>query len=139
LTAEELDTRLRRGSDHLIVDMPWGHLEWYVSAEIGNSETMTVGKCYIDVGEANDRHYHPNCDEVLTVLRGQIIHSWNDEERLMDVGDVISIPQGVVHNARNVGDVVAELAISFSSAYRSTCDELLARAAERTIEAAAEN
>lgn len=138
MTAEDLDARLRRKSDHVTVPMPWGHLEWCVSAEIGNSETMTVGKCFIDVGEANGRHYHPNCDEILTVLRGQIIHSWNDDERLMGVGDVISIPQGVVHNARNVGTVVAELAISFSSAYRKTCDELAEEPSERTTEPAAE-
>jgi quercetin dioxygenase-like cupin family protein len=138
LKTEDLDTRLQRSSDHVVVNMPWGRLEWYVSAEIGNSETMTVGKCLVDVGQENGRHYHPNCDEVLTVLRGRIIHSWNDEERVMDVGDVISIPQGVVHNARNIGNVVAELAISFSSAYRRTCDELVGEPSEHTVEAVAE-
>jgi quercetin dioxygenase-like cupin family protein len=40
----------------------------------------------------------------------------------MNVGDVVSIPAGVVHNARNIGDGPAELAISFSSAYRETVD-----------------
>jgi quercetin dioxygenase-like cupin family protein len=124
VTAHKIDTRLRREGDHVIVEMPWGHLEWYVSAEIGNSDTMTVGKCCIQVGQANGRHYHPNCDEILTVLKGRIIHSWNDEEREMTVGDVISIPQGVVHNARNTGNEIAELAISFSSAHRLSRDEL---------------
>ncbi|MFC5833485.1 cupin domain-containing protein [Nonomuraea insulae] len=121
--AVNIDSRLGRSADHVIVPMPWGRLEWRVSAEIGNSATMTVGTCFIDVGMANGRHFHPNCDEVLTVVRGQIVHSWNGEERVMNVGDVISIPQGVVHNARNTGDTVAELAICFSSAYRTTCDE----------------
>lgn len=138
-TVEDFEKNLRRRSEHILVDMPWGRLEWYASAEIGNSETMTVGKCHIDVGQQNGRHYHPNCDEILTVLRGEIIHSWNDEEQRMSAGDVISIPQGVVHNARNVGNVAAELAICFSSAHRGTLDEQtatapLARSSERALE-----
>lgn len=103
--------------------MDWGHLEWYVSAEIGNSETMTVGKCVLNPGQANGRHLHPNCDEILQVLKGKVIHTWNGEEFEMNEGDVVSIPSGVIHNARNIGDGVAELAISFSSAYRTTEDE----------------
>ena len=125
---EDFEQNLRRRSEHVLVDMPWGRLEWYASAEIGNSDTMTVGRCHIDVGQQNGRHYHPNCDEILTVLRGEIIHSWNDEEKRMGAGDVISIPQGVVHNARNVGNVAAELAICFSSAHRGTLDEETAAA-----------
>lgn len=115
-----ISDRLRTADQHTIEPQPWGRLEWYVSAEIGNSETMTLGKCVLDEGQANGRHWHPNCDEVLTVIKGSIIHSWNDEEFPMEVGDVISIPQGVVHNARNVGEGQAELGITFSSAYRTT-------------------
>lgn len=111
---------LKTKSEHKIEPQTWGRLEWYVSAEIGNSETMTVGKCVISPGQANGRHWHPNCDEILTVLKGKIIHSWDDEEFEMNEGDVISIPTGVVHNARNVGDTDAELSISFSSAYRKS-------------------
>lgn len=79
---------------------------------------MTVGRCLIEPGKRNGRHYHPNCDETLSVLTGKIVHSWNDAEIAMSAGDVISIPSGVIHNARNVGDEMCELAISFSSADR---------------------
>jgi quercetin dioxygenase-like cupin family protein len=102
--------------------MAWGHLEWSVSARIGNSETMTIGTCFIDAGNQNGRHYHPNCDEVLRVVRGRIIQSLDGIEVEMNEGDVVSIPSGVVHNARNIGAEEAELAISFSSAYRETVD-----------------
>ncbi len=81
---------------------------------------MTVGVCCLDPGCQNARHYHPNCDEVLVVKSGRIIHTLGDEEREMEVGDVIVIPAGVIHNARNIGDGLAELSISFSSADRQT-------------------
>jgi quercetin dioxygenase-like cupin family protein len=81
---------------------------------------MTTGKCVISPGHANGRHRHPNCDEILTVLAGEIIHTWNDTEVQMTAGDVLAIPAGVAHNARNIGGTDAELLIAFSSAYRTT-------------------
>ena len=115
--------RLRKAGEHSVEETEWGHLEWYASAAIGNSETMTVGLCVIRPGNANGRHWHPDCDEILTVVEGHIVHSWNDEEFVMNEGDVVSIPSGVVHNARNIGDTDARLSISFSSARRTTLGE----------------
>jgi quercetin dioxygenase-like cupin family protein len=81
---------------------------------------MTIGTCFIEPGMQNSRHFHPNCDEVLRVVRGTIVQTWDGSECEMHAGDVVSIPSGVVHNARNIGNETAELAISFSSAYRET-------------------
>jgi quercetin dioxygenase-like cupin family protein len=81
---------------------------------------MSVGVCCLNPGCHNARHYHPNCDEVLVVKSGRIIHTLGEEEREMETGDVIVIPTGVMHNARNIGDEPAELSISFSSADRQT-------------------
>ena len=106
-----------------VVGMEWGHLEWMVSGERGNSDTMTVGRCYIKPGRENPRHFHPNCDEVLHVLTGSIEHSFGEEVIAMSAGDTISIPTGVMHNARNVGDEEAVFVIAFSSAYREVIGE----------------
>lgn len=114
------EIRLSRPEQFEVEPMPWGKLHWQVSAKLGNSETMTVGRCFISPGDQNGVHMHPNCDEVLSVLSGHIEHSWDGQKIEMHEGDVISIPSGVYHNARNLGDGVAELAISFSSAYRET-------------------
>lgn len=107
----------RRG-DRQVEETDWGRLEWMVSGPLGNSETMTVGRCYIDPGRANPRHLHPNCDEVLHVLQGTIEHSADDTRVEMGPGDTISIPSGVVHNARNIGADQAIFVISFSSSHR---------------------
>lgn len=117
------NTHVTSPDQYQVEETPWGRLNWHVSAALGNSETMTVGRCFIKPGDQNGRHLHPNCDEILSVLKGHIEHSWNDEKFEMREGDVVSIPSGVVHNARNIGTDEAELAISFSSAYRETLDE----------------
>ncbi|MFE2046236.1 cupin domain-containing protein [Streptomyces sp. NPDC059477] len=120
MSEHDFHRHLRTTAEHVIEPQPWGRLEWYVSAAIGNSTTMTVGKCVLDPGQANGRHFHPNCDEILTVLKGRVIQYWDDQSQVMEEGDVVSIPSGVWHSARNIGDEQAELAISFSSAHRRT-------------------
>jgi quercetin dioxygenase-like cupin family protein len=101
----------------------WGELHWLVSAPLGNSET-TFGRVTIFAGQSNPRHRHPNCDEILHVLSGRIEHSLEDETFTMEAGDTISIPQGLWHNARAIGEEDALMVISFSSAHRETEGEI---------------
>jgi mannose-6-phosphate isomerase-like protein (cupin superfamily)/type 1 glutamine amidotransferase len=112
-----------RPSQNEVIEQPWGRLTWYVSGELGNSETMTVGQAVIRPGHENPRHYHPNCDEVLRVVQGRIRHTMGDRTVEMSAGDVVSIPMGTRHNARNIGTENAVLDISFSSADRQVIGE----------------
>ncbi len=66
------------------------------------------------------RHRHPNCDEILHVISGRIEHSLGDQFFELGPGDTISIPAGVWHGARVLGEAPAEMTISFSSADRQT-------------------
>jgi quercetin dioxygenase-like cupin family protein len=109
--------------DYTIENQDWGRLIWMVSGALGNSETMTVGKCFIKPSCANPPHYHPNCDEILHVVRGTIEHRVDDEYLQMKAGDTISIPSGRIHNARNIGADEAEFVITFSSAHRQAVGE----------------
>lgn len=111
-------------AEQVVVDpQPWGRLEWMVSGAIGNSDTMTVGRCTINPGEQNPPHVHPNCDEVLHVLQGTIDHRLGSDLLPMKAGDTISIPTGTTHNARNTGAGPAILMISFSTPDRQVIGE----------------
>jgi mannose-6-phosphate isomerase-like protein (cupin superfamily) len=103
--------------------MPWGKIEWYVSGQLNNSKTMTVGMATVRPGESNPLHFHPNCDEILHVLSGRIAQTVGDETVEMSAGDTISIPQGMLHKARNIGDVDAKLAITFNNGWREVVGE----------------
>ena len=115
-----MQATVTRPSEFLSEQMPWGHLVWQISGPLGNSHALTLGRCVLEPGQANGRHLHPNCDEVLEVLEGSIVHSLAEQEFAMERGDVITIPAGIVHNARNVGQGGANLLICFSSAWRET-------------------
>jgi quercetin dioxygenase-like cupin family protein len=114
---------LTRAAEIRVEAQSWGRLEWMVSGAIGNSDTLTIGKCFINPGEHNPPHFHPNCDEVLHVIRGTIRHRVDGDFLEMGPGDTISIPTGAVHNAENVGDDEAEFVIVFSTSQRQVVGE----------------
>lgn len=117
------DTRTTRAAERQVLEQDWGRLEWSVSGELGNSDVLTFGRCIIRPGEANPRHLHPNCDEVLHVIQGSIEHSLGNERFPLGAGDTISIPRGTLHNARNIGAVDAVLIIAFDTAHREVVGE----------------
>jgi len=106
------------------IEAEWGKLTWNASAELGNAKELTVGQCLLHPGHQNPPHCHPNCEEVLVVMQGTISHTTEDgKEEPLQEGDTITIPQGLPHHARNIGDKDAILFITFSSAHRKTQGE----------------
>ena len=61
------------------IDEPWGSLNWLASTPIGNAEGVTLGHVIIRAGQANPRHHHTTCEEVLYLLRGRLRHSMGAE------------------------------------------------------------
>ncbi len=114
------DAILLRAAESAKVPMPSGSLTWLASGQLGNSEAMTVGLAVLPPGGANPLHFHPNCEEVLHVLEGRILHAMGDRREEMAPGDTVTIPAMMVHNAKNIGDADARLLICFSSADRQT-------------------
>ena len=111
---------LTKSNEGSVLDFDWGQIVWLVSYAQKNSDVMTFGRVTIKASMANPRHRHPNCDEILHLLSGQLEHSLGDERFPMNPGDTISIPTGVYHNARSIGPEDAVMVICFSSADRQT-------------------
>ena len=109
--------------EYSVMQLDWGRIDWHVTGPMGNTDVLTTGIAIVDVGKSNPRHYHPNCDEVLHVVEGHILHTMDDVTVEMKAGDTVSIPKGVYHNATNIGDTKAVLAISFDSAWREVIGE----------------
>jgi quercetin dioxygenase-like cupin family protein len=101
------------------IDQDWGQLTWFANAEIGNSQDITVGRCILKPGQGNPKHSHPNCGEVLVVVKGRIRHTGpGGKDVEMGPGDTISIPPKFLHRAENIGADEAVLIITFTSAHR---------------------
>jgi len=107
-----------------ILPFDWGELTWFASRELGNSEDMTAGRCILKPGAGNPKHYHPNCSEILVVIKGRISHTSGENQNTeMGEGDTVTIPANIWHSAQNIGPEEAVLFIAFSSADRQTIGE----------------
>ena len=93
---EEAGISVLRTNECEVVDFDWGELRWHASGSLGNSGEMTVGTARLKPGQANPRHYHPNCSEVLVVVSGGISHTL-DAGGVAELGpgDTVTIPTGV--------------------------------------------
>jgi quercetin dioxygenase-like cupin family protein len=96
----------------------WGSLNWLASAQIGNAEGVTVGRVTIRPGQANPRHSHSTCEEVLYLLVGRLEHWIGDECVILEAGDTLTVPANVAHYAVNVGDGDADMIVAYSSGER---------------------
>jgi quercetin dioxygenase-like cupin family protein len=107
-----------------VLPQEWGGLTWFANRALGNSEEVTVGRCVLNPGQSNPRHYHPNCSEVLVVFKGRIRHTVDNGGTVeMNEGDTVTVPPNVWHQAINIGDEEASLIIVFTSADRETIGE----------------
>jgi quercetin dioxygenase-like cupin family protein len=100
-------------------DFEWGTITWLHSGGFSGSTELTVGEVIIKPGCANPVHIHPNCEEVLYLLEGELLHTCGDEEPYqLGPGDSICVERGILHNATSIGETDARMIVSFSSAQR---------------------
>jgi mannose-6-phosphate isomerase-like protein (cupin superfamily) len=98
----------------------WGTLQWVCNEKLMPSSAQTVGLATILPGKHNPVHYHPNCEEVLYVISGQGLQSYDGRTIELKAGMTIRIPANVKHNMINTGTETLRTLVSFSSGDRQT-------------------
>ena len=96
----------------------WGSLNWLASKPIGNAEGVTVGRVIIVAGQANPRHTHTTCEEVLYLMSGKLEHWIGDQMVVLEAGDTLTVPAYVSHYAVSVGAEDADMIVAYSSGER---------------------
>jgi len=97
---------------------PWGYMQWLCSGTLFADAQQTFGYVEINPGEKNPRHLHPNSDEVLYLLQGELDHSLGEAIHHLTAGMSIHIPEGVAHDAMNRGITVAKMLVAYPTADR---------------------
>jgi mannose-6-phosphate isomerase-like protein (cupin superfamily) len=98
----------------------WGTLQWLCNEKLMPGSAQTVGLATILPGKQNPVHYHPNCEEVLYVISGQGLHSYDGRTIPLKAGMTIRIPAMVRHNMVNTGTETLRTLVSYSSGDRKT-------------------
>jgi len=98
----------------------WGTLQWVCNDKLMPGSAQTVGLATILPGKRNPVHFHPNCEEVLYVIAGQGLHSFDGRTIELKSGMTIRIPAKVKHNMMNTGTEPLGTLVSFSTGDRKT-------------------
>ena len=80
--------------DHL----DWGDLGWVVRpANVPDSTNLTMLDVIIERGNGHDFHKHPNQQEVIYVLEGEIEQWVEDSRTILGAGEAAFVPMDTVH------------------------------------------
>lgn len=96
----------------------WGRIQWMISGGLIPNANITFGYVEIEPGRKNPRHYHPNSDEVLFLLEGELDHSIGDELFHLTPGMALFIPQNAEHDARSTGEQTARMVVAYPTGDR---------------------
>ncbi len=108
----------KQAAEAAAIHEEWGSLQWTATAELTATPGLTLGRVVLKPGASNPRHSHPNCDEVLYVLKGRLQHETGGEITILEAGDTLAIPAGVPHQAVNIGTEDADTMVVYSSGQR---------------------
>ena len=107
-----IESIIRRGFGGASEARPFGVIEWATGSE------LAVAMATFDDGGDNAEHTHPNCEEVVYVIEGEVEHTLGDQTTVLRAGDMIIVPRHVPHRIINRTGAACRMLILFSDAER---------------------
>ena len=89
--------------------VPWGSLAWFSSPAASNAKALVVVEVDLNPGGGHAFHKHPNQEEVIYVIEGEVEQWVGQERRKLAAGDSAFIAADVVHASFNETDRKAKL------------------------------
>ena len=74
---------------------------WVCRPEITNARDLQICRAVLPAGEGHGFHHHPELEEAIYVLEGEIEQWVGVEKRILKVGEVAHLLPGVVHATFN--------------------------------------
>ena len=99
-------------------ELEWGSLAWFSSPVASNAKDLVVLEVTLSPTGGHNFHKHPNQEEVIYVIEGEIEQWVDQEKRMLRSGDSAFIGADVVHASFNVSDRNAKIAGHFGSLCR---------------------
>ena len=87
----------------------WGEIAWTVRPQNTASTQLAVLDVTIVPGHGHNFHRHPDQEETIYVVQGEIEQWIEKESRVLKSGDAVFIGKGVVHASFQRGDEPAHL------------------------------
>jgi len=101
-----------------LVRESWGSMEWLVDAGLQPGARLSLARMRVEAGQCSAMHRHPDCDEAVHVLSGDVEQRVGDRLLRLGPGESAHIPAGLAHCSRALGDQAAVLLVAYSAGER---------------------
>jgi quercetin dioxygenase-like cupin family protein len=115
IAVPQINEQVRRKIGSAAEPTDFGSVQWAVSSGNPDGAEQTLGLATFDGGKGNVEHVHPNCEEIVFVLDGEVEHTLGEQSARLSAGDLIVVPRGVPHRLFNHGPNAARALVVFSS------------------------
>lgn len=75
---------------------------WMCRPEITNAKDLQICRAVLPAGECHNFHLHPELEEAIYVLEGEVEQWVGQQKRVLKVGEVAHMNAGVVHATFNI-------------------------------------
>jgi quercetin dioxygenase-like cupin family protein len=89
--------------------LSWGGLGWISRPATTSAEELVVIEVNLAPGGGHNFHKHPDQEEVIYVIEGQVEQWLEQEKRLLGPGDSVFIQPNIVHASFNTSTQPAKL------------------------------
>ena len=98
--------------DQLIFD--WGKLHFLSDEKVTGSKSISFGTAVLEPGKGHMRHNHPNADEILYFVSGEVEQMVDDQPAIKCTGGTcVWIPKAVFHSTINTGSAPVILVVAY--------------------------
>jgi quercetin dioxygenase-like cupin family protein len=74
---------------------------WLARPEIADAKDLQLCRAVLPAGEGHGFHTHPELEEIIYVIEGEVEQWVEKEKRILKPGEVAHIPRGIVHATFN--------------------------------------
>jgi quercetin dioxygenase-like cupin family protein len=108
-----MNAMFRIGNEIEPTSRDWGSVAMLCNPPSTGAKQLTVAEAIIRPGQGHSFHQHPNQEEMIYVLVGEVEQWLDREKRVLRPGDSVFLPAGMVHASFNVGKLDATILAVF--------------------------
>jgi quercetin dioxygenase-like cupin family protein len=91
--------------------LDWGELTWITRPSSVGARQLTTIAVTLKPGKGHNFHKHPDQEEMICVLEGEVEQWLESTKRVLRPGDAIFIPPDIVHASFNEGEAPARMLV----------------------------
>lgn len=114
----DIETLARRNFGSQSEPRDFGRIEWVAREGSAAGSELAAAYAVFDAGKSNVEHTHPNAEELVYVLEGEIEHTLGDQRTTLRAGDILLVGRDMPHQLINTSAVPCKMLIVFSNPAR---------------------